>query len=250
MRKSSPTRPTPGRSSPSRSRISAMSAPTRTTSRPSIWRRRRARAASSSTPTSPRPRTTAPPATSINGSRRAASSGSAGIDTRALTSLIRVNGMPNAVIAHAPDGKFDLDALKKEAREWPGLVGMDLVPMVTSAQRFTWDETPWVWGKGYGRQRERRVPRGRDRLRHQAQHPAAARLDRLQGHGGAGEDLGRGHRRAQARRRLSLQRPGRSGGDRRICRAGDPVASSQRIFRPSASASVTRCSASRSAARP
>jgi carbamoyl-phosphate synthase small subunit len=78
--------------------------------------------------------------------------GLCGLDTRALTSLIRTKGMPNAVIAHAPDGKFDLDALKKEAREWPGLVGMDLVPMVTSAQRFTWDETPWVWGKGYGRQ--------------------------------------------------------------------------------------------------
>jgi carbamoyl-phosphate synthase small subunit len=78
--------------------------------------------------------------------------GLAGIDTRALTSLIREKGMPNAVIAHAPDGRFDLDALKQEAREWPGLVGMDLVPMVTSAQRFTWDETPWEWGKGYGRQ--------------------------------------------------------------------------------------------------
>jgi carbamoyl-phosphate synthase small subunit len=78
--------------------------------------------------------------------------GLAGIDTRALTSLIRTKGMPNAVIAHAADGKFDLDALKKEAREWPGLVGMDLVPMVTSGQRFTWDETPWEWGKGYGRQ--------------------------------------------------------------------------------------------------
>src|SRR3982751_3648270 len=77
--------------------------------------------------------------------------GLAGIDTRALTSLIRQKGMPNAVIAHAPDGTFDLDALKKEAREWPGLVGMDLVPMVTSGQRFTWDETPWEWGKGYGR---------------------------------------------------------------------------------------------------
>ena len=77
--------------------------------------------------------------------------GLSGIDTRALTSLIREKGMPNAVIAHAPDGKFDLDALKKEAREWPGLVGMDLVPMVTSAQRFTWDETPWEWGKGYDR---------------------------------------------------------------------------------------------------
>src|SRR5262245_35021438 len=77
--------------------------------------------------------------------------GLSGLDTRALTALIRSKGMPNAVIAHAPDGKFDLAALKKEAREWPGLVGMDLVPMVTSAQRFTWDETPWEWGKGYGR---------------------------------------------------------------------------------------------------
>jgi carbamoyl-phosphate synthase small subunit len=75
-----------------------------------------------------------------------------GIDTRALTVLIREKGMPNAVIAHNANGKFDLDALKKEAREWPGLVGMDLVPKVTSAQRFTWDETPWQWGKGYGRQ--------------------------------------------------------------------------------------------------
>ncbi len=78
--------------------------------------------------------------------------GLAGIDTRALTALIREKGMPNAVIAHAADGKFDLPALKKQAAEWPGLVGMDLVPMVTSAQRFTWDETEWVWGEGYGRQ--------------------------------------------------------------------------------------------------
>jgi carbamoyl-phosphate synthase small subunit len=78
--------------------------------------------------------------------------GLAGIDTRALTSLIRTKGMPNAVIAHEPSGTFDLTALKKEAREWPGLEGMDLVPMVTSGQRFTWDETEWQWGKGYGRQ--------------------------------------------------------------------------------------------------
>jgi len=78
--------------------------------------------------------------------------GLAGLDTRALTALIRVKGMPNAVIAHAPDGKFDLAALNKQAREWPGLVGMDLVPMVTSGQRFTWDETPWEWNEGFGRQ--------------------------------------------------------------------------------------------------
>ena len=78
--------------------------------------------------------------------------GLSGLDTRALTGLIREKGMPNAVIAHAPDGVFDLAALKKQAREWPGLVGMDLVPMVTSGQRFSWDETPWQWGMGYGRQ--------------------------------------------------------------------------------------------------
>src|SRR5471032_1626436 len=76
--------------------------------------------------------------------------GLSGIDTRALTALIREKGMPNAVIAHAEDGEFDLHGLKEEAREWPGLEGMDLVPMVTSAQRFTWDETPWAWEKGFG----------------------------------------------------------------------------------------------------
>lgn len=77
--------------------------------------------------------------------------GLSGIDTRALTALIREKGMPNAVIAHDAAGQFDVAALKKEAREWPGLVGMDLVPMVTSGQRFTWDEGEWVWGEGYAR---------------------------------------------------------------------------------------------------
>ena len=78
--------------------------------------------------------------------------GLSGIDTRALTALIREKGMPNAVIAHDPSGKFDVAALRQEARAWPGLVGMDLVPQVTTGQRFTWDETEWVWGKGFGRQ--------------------------------------------------------------------------------------------------
>jgi carbamoyl-phosphate synthase small subunit len=77
--------------------------------------------------------------------------GLSGIDTRALTALIREKGMPNAVIAHEASGKFDIAALKKEARDWPGLVGMDLVPMVTSAQRFSWDEGEWVWNEGYPR---------------------------------------------------------------------------------------------------
>ncbi len=76
--------------------------------------------------------------------------GICGIDTRALTALIRDNGMPNAVIVHAPDGVFDLPALKAEAAALPSMDGLDLVPNVTGSQRYTWSETPWVWPTGYG----------------------------------------------------------------------------------------------------
>jgi carbamoyl-phosphate synthase small subunit len=73
-----------------------------------------------------------------------------GVDTRALTALIREKGMPNAVIAYAPDGKFDLDALKAEAAGWPGIDGMDLVPGVTAAEGYGWTETTWRLGEGFG----------------------------------------------------------------------------------------------------
>src|SRR6516164_5670194 len=42
--------------------------------------------------------------------------GISGIDTRALTGLIRQKGMPNAMIAHHPDGVFDLASLKGKAK--------------------------------------------------------------------------------------------------------------------------------------
>ncbi|WP_432287596.1 glutamine-hydrolyzing carbamoyl-phosphate synthase small subunit [Aminobacter sp. BA135] len=73
-----------------------------------------------------------------------------GVDTRALTALIREKGMPNAVIAYAPDGKFDIENLKAQARAWSGLVGLDLAKEVTSGQSSVWTETPWVWNEGYG----------------------------------------------------------------------------------------------------
>ncbi|TIW48935.1 MAG: glutamine-hydrolyzing carbamoyl-phosphate synthase small subunit [Mesorhizobium sp.] len=75
-----------------------------------------------------------------------------GIDTRALTALIRENGMPNAVIAHAPDGIFDIDDLKRRAAAWSGLIGLDLAKDVTSGQSSVWRETPWVWDEGFGEQ--------------------------------------------------------------------------------------------------
>ena len=175
--------------------------------------------------------------------------GLAGLDTRALTALIREKGMPNAVIAHAPDGKFDLEALKKEAKAWPGLVGMDLVPMVTSAQRFGWDETPWVWGEGFGRQTNPEfnvvaIDYGikRNILRLLAGSSCKVTVVPAQT---SAEDI------------LALKPDGvfLSNGP------GDPAATGEyavpviqkpsiRARRPSASASATRCWASRSAARP
>ena len=73
-----------------------------------------------------------------------------GIDTRALTSLIREKGSPNAVLVHSADGVFDIEALKARARDWSGLVGLDLAKEVTSGQSSQWTEKPWVWDEGYG----------------------------------------------------------------------------------------------------
>ncbi|CAN0655838.1 carbamoyl phosphate synthetase subunit alpha [Nitratireductor aquimarinus] len=77
-----------------------------------------------------------------------------GVDTRALTALLREKGAANAVIAHNPDGAFDIEALKSKAREWSGLIGLDLAKEVTSGQSMGWTETPWVWDEGFGAQDE------------------------------------------------------------------------------------------------
>ena len=75
--------------------------------------------------------------------------GISGIDTRALTNLIREKGMPNGVIAHNAKGKFDIAKLKKKAAGWPGLEGMDLAKDVSLTQRLEWDEKLWDWKEGY-----------------------------------------------------------------------------------------------------
>lgn len=75
--------------------------------------------------------------------------GLSGVDTRALTALIREKGMPNGVIAHNAKGKFDVAKLKKMAAAWSGLVGLDLAKDVSLTQRMTWDEKLWDWKDGY-----------------------------------------------------------------------------------------------------
>ncbi len=75
--------------------------------------------------------------------------GLAGVDTRALTRRIRVQGPPNAVVAHRKDGDFDIDELVALARDWPGLEGTDLAKPVTTLQTYKWDEGLWRLGQGY-----------------------------------------------------------------------------------------------------
>jgi len=75
--------------------------------------------------------------------------GLAGVDTRALTKLIRENGMPHGVIAHSPEGRFDLDALRAQAKAWSGIVGLDLAKDATCLQPFVYDEGLWDWNGGY-----------------------------------------------------------------------------------------------------
>ena len=77
--------------------------------------------------------------------------GLAGVDTRSLTARIRESGAPHAVIAHAADGQFDLDALVAQARAWQGLVGLDLAKDASTLQAFDWDQGLWDWPEGYPR---------------------------------------------------------------------------------------------------
>jgi carbamoyl-phosphate synthase small subunit len=75
--------------------------------------------------------------------------GICGIDTRALTTIIREKGMPNVIIAHEPTGNFDFEALKAAARDLPGMEGMDLAKNVTGGRGLTYDEGVWVWNGGH-----------------------------------------------------------------------------------------------------
>ena len=76
--------------------------------------------------------------------------GLTGIDTRALTSRIRDIGMPHGVVAHNPDGVFDVGALTAQAAAWSGLEGLDLAKDVSCVQSYVFEETRWSWPEGAG----------------------------------------------------------------------------------------------------
>lgn len=78
--------------------------------------------------------------------------GIAGIDTRRLARRIRDGGAPNGALGYPVDGRLGIEDLQAQARAWPGLEGMDLAKEVSCRQSYSWDETGWTHGAGYGRQ--------------------------------------------------------------------------------------------------
>jgi carbamoyl-phosphate synthase small subunit len=76
--------------------------------------------------------------------------GLSGVDTRAITRLIREKGMQKAAICHQPDGNIDLDALIEAARAWNGLEAADLAADVDTDARFDNSESLWQPETGYG----------------------------------------------------------------------------------------------------
>ncbi len=68
--------------------------------------------------------------------------GIAGIDTRALVRRIRDQGFQNGVLSTDPEAQ-DPDALVRQAREWPGLDGRDMVAEVSCRESYAWSEPLW-----------------------------------------------------------------------------------------------------------
>jgi carbamoyl-phosphate synthase small subunit len=75
--------------------------------------------------------------------------GICGVDTRALTKLVREEGPPTVTIAYDAKGEFDVERLQKLAADWPGLEGMDLAKDVSRLQIERWTGGKWQWGVGY-----------------------------------------------------------------------------------------------------
>jgi carbamoyl-phosphate synthase small subunit len=82
--------------------------------------------------------------------------GIAGIDTRRLTRHLRTAGAQTAALGFDPKEGPDLARLTELAREWPGLVGMDLASEVSCRQRYDWTGTLWRYPGGYGERAEGR----------------------------------------------------------------------------------------------
>jgi carbamoyl-phosphate synthase small subunit len=71
----------------------------------------------------------------------------AGIDTRRLTRILREKGAQSGCILAGEDNAERALLL---ARAFPGLAGMDLAKVVSTTEAYSWTQTEWRLGQGYG----------------------------------------------------------------------------------------------------
>ena len=84
----------------------------------------------------------------------------AGIDTRRLTRVLRSKGAQNGCISTFEVGAVvtnaDLAQAVTRAQAAPSMTGLDLARVVSVAEPYTWTETEWQLGSGYGQLTEAR----------------------------------------------------------------------------------------------
>ncbi len=73
----------------------------------------------------------------------------AGIDTRKLTRILREKGAQNGCLASGDMNAGDEEKSVAAARRFPGLAGMDLAKVVSTARPYEWTEGEWQLGRGY-----------------------------------------------------------------------------------------------------
>lgn len=82
--------------------------------------------------------------------------GIAEIDTRKLTRLLRTNGAQNGCIVGLAAGEAVTPAVVEKAvaaaRQAPSMAGLDLAKVVSTRDTYTWTQTEWRLGTGYGDQ--------------------------------------------------------------------------------------------------
>ena len=77
--------------------------------------------------------------------------GISGLDTRALTRLIRKKGAQNVLILHTKAGAtVNIDELKTTLEQTPSLKGRELAHIVSCDTAYPWNQTEWQLGKGCG----------------------------------------------------------------------------------------------------
>lgn len=76
--------------------------------------------------------------------------GIAGIDTRKLTRVLREKGaQAGCLVASTSLKELNAEAAVADARAFPGLAGMDLAKVVTTAKAYSWTAGAWKLGRGY-----------------------------------------------------------------------------------------------------